>query len=101
MRTKKRLVQATLTFSPRRRNLWVTDTLQWRRKPGSLSPRTCAGFSSLLVRSQLPFEPVAPSRKRSVRQGRFRKMSATGVMRQLARAGSGARASSTVRAPIG
>ena len=32
---------------PRRRNLWVTDTLQWRRKPGSLSPRTCAGFSSL------------------------------------------------------
>ena len=35
-------------FEPRRRNLWVTDTLQWRRKPGSLSPRTCAGFSSLL-----------------------------------------------------
>src|SRR5262245_40009152 len=33
---------------PRRRNLWVTDTLQWRRKPGSLSPRTCAGFSCLL-----------------------------------------------------
>jgi hypothetical protein len=37
-----------LCRSPRRRNLWVTDTLQWRRKLGSLSPRTCAGFSSLL-----------------------------------------------------
>ena len=37
-----------LQFQPRRRNLWVTDTLQWRRKPGSLSPRTCAGFRSLL-----------------------------------------------------
>src|SRR5437588_11267095 len=39
---------STITLRPRRRNLWVTDTLQWRRKPGSLSPRTCAGFSSLL-----------------------------------------------------
>lgn len=27
---------------PRRRSLWVTDTLQSRRKPGSLSPRTYA-----------------------------------------------------------
>src|SRR5215471_1431511 len=31
------------------------------------------------VRSQLPFEPVAPSHKRSVGQGRSRRMSATGV----------------------
>ena len=33
------------------------------------------------VRSQLPFEPVAPSSKRSVRQGRSRQMSATRVIR--------------------
>jgi hypothetical protein len=44
---RMREARSPLIKSPRRRNLWVTDTLQWRRKPGSLSPRTCAGFSSL------------------------------------------------------
>ena len=39
--------------------------------------------------------------KRSVRQGRSRQMSATGVMRQLTRGGPGAMANSTVRSPIG
>ena len=64
-------------------------------------PANLCGLQIFAVRSQLPFEPVAPSRKRSVRQGRSRKMSATDVMRQLTRGDSGARASSTVRAPIG
>ena len=45
---------------PRRRNLWVTDTLQWRRNPGSLSPRTCAGFSSLLFVASCLLNQVLP-----------------------------------------
>ena len=64
-------------------------------------PANLCGLQLFVVGSQFPFEPVAPSRKRSVRQGQSRQMSATGVMRQLTRGGSGARASSTVRAPIG
>ena len=40
-----------------------------------------SGLQLFAVRSKLPFEPVAPSRKRSVRQGRSPQMSATGVMR--------------------
>jgi subtilisin family serine protease len=47
---------------PRRRNLWVADSLQWaRRKLGSRSPRTRCWIARLQlfpVRSQLPFEPV-------------------------------------------
>ena len=50
-----------------------------------------AGWSCLL-NQLLPPVNAPPDRA---------EMSATGVMRQLARAGSGARASSTVRAPIG
>jgi hypothetical protein len=39
--------QRPLLFFASSEESGVTDTLQWRRKPGSLSPRTCAGFSSL------------------------------------------------------
>ncbi len=85
---------------PRRRNLWVTDNAPMAAEARFAQPDLC-GLQLFAVRSQLPFEPVAPSRKRSVRQGRSRQMSATGVMRQLTRGGSCARASSTVRAPIG
>ena len=64
-------------------------------------PANPCGLQPFVVQSQFPFEPVAPSRKRSVRQGRSRQMSATGVMRQVTRGGSGAMANSTVRSPIG
>jgi hypothetical protein len=64
-------------------------------------PANLCGLQLFAVRRQLPFEPVAPSRKRSVRQGGSRQMSETGIMWQLTRGDSGARASSAVRAPIG
>ncbi len=64
-------------------------------------PVRASGFSPSLFVPSCLFEPVAPSYKGSVRQGRSRQLSATGVMRQLTRGGSGARASSTMRAPIG
>lgn len=56
---------------------------------------------TLPVRSQLPFEPVAPSREHSVSQGRSRQMSARGVMRQLTCGDFRAMANSIVHSPIG
>jgi hypothetical protein len=46
---------------PRRGNLWVTDTFEWR--PGAQLPQPTnpiAGFGVFVPR-QLPFEPVLPS----------------------------------------
>ena len=52
-------------FSPRRRNLWVTDTLQWApeaRLAQPANPMWDSAASAFPVRSQLPFELVCPLR---------------------------------------
>jgi hypothetical protein len=50
---------------PRRRNLWVTDTLQWApeaRLAQPANPMWDSAASAFRVRSQLPFELVCPLR---------------------------------------
>ena len=50
---------------PRRRNLWVTDTLQWApeaRLAQPANPMWDSAASAFPVRSQLPFELVCPLR---------------------------------------
>ena len=52
-------------ISPRRRNLWVTDTLQWApeaRLAQPANPMWDSAASAFPVRSQLPFELVCPLR---------------------------------------
>src|SRR6185295_11455000 len=54
-------------FLPRRRNLWVTDTLQWApeaRLAQPANPMWDSAASAFPVRSQLPFELVCPPGKR-------------------------------------
>ena len=54
-----------VSFSPRRRNLWVTDTLQWApqaRLAQPANPMWDSAASAFPVRSQLPFELVCPLR---------------------------------------
>ena len=57
--------QESATFDlPRRRNLWVTDTLQWApeaRLAQPANPMSDSAASAFHVRSQLPFEPDLPS----------------------------------------
>ena len=55
----------TFTFKPRRRNLWVTDTLQWApeaRLAQPANPMWDSAASAFPVRSQLAFELVCPLR---------------------------------------
>src|SRR5437588_13072625 len=50
---------------PRRRNLWVTDTLSWApeaRLAQPANPMWDSAASAFPVRSQLPFEAVCPLR---------------------------------------
>src|SRR5947209_14054848 len=54
-------------FEARRRNLWVTDTLQWApeaRLAQPANPMWDSAASAFPVRSELPFELVCPSGKR-------------------------------------
>src|ERR1017187_3499628 len=60
------------TRKPRRRNLWVTDTLQWApeaRLAQPANPMWDSAASEFPVRSQLPFELVCPLRYTLRRQG--------------------------------
>ena len=65
---------------PRRRNRWVTDTLQWRRTPGSLSPRTSGGFSSLPFVARCLLNQLLPPVNAPPDRADPGKMSATGVI---------------------
>ena len=48
-----------LCIEPRRRNLWVTDTVEWCREGRLASPANPVPVGRrLFFRSQLPFEPV-------------------------------------------
>src|ERR1035441_3784637 len=48
-----------LQIMPRRRNLWVSDTFEWRPE-ARLTAAEPGAASAFCVRSQLPFEPVCP-----------------------------------------
>ena len=58
-------VRKSLKILFRRRNLWVTDTLQWAseaRRAQPANPMWDSAASAFPVRSQLPFELVCPLR---------------------------------------
>jgi len=57
--------KAPLKRKPRRRNLWVSDTFEWRseaRLAQPANPVPDSAASALCIRSPLPFEPVCPTR---------------------------------------
>ena len=59
------LEKSSLRKQPRRRNLWVTDTLQWApeaRLAQPANPMQDSAASAFPVRSQLPCEQVCPLR---------------------------------------